>query len=273
MGRTDRSPGSVVGRTLSRIRSLQRERQTRDASGLHFAEGVRNFVRCIDHDIDIETIILCRRLLTSTVAQTLARRARQRGTPCVTLTPRQFRDVSILYRASGIGVIVQAHWSRLDRVAAARSPLWLAVDHVRSPGNLGTLLRTSQAVGGGGLIVTGERTDPFHPAVVRGSVGAIFTQRIIRTDLRSLRRWSQRHGCCVIGACPQARLPFNDWPAQSPTVIMLGEERRGLTDEQRRLCTHLVRIPMAPGCDSLNVGVAGSLLMYEARKRCHDRAE
>lgn len=85
----------------------------------------------------------------------------------------------------------------------------------------------------------------------------------MRTNVTHLRRWTQKHGVQVIGASPDGDVLFNRTRYGARVMLMIGEERRGLTGEQRALCDQLVRIPMQDNLDSLNAAVAGSLLLYE----------
>jgi TrmH family RNA methyltransferase len=140
---------------------------------------------------------------------------------------------------------------------------WVVLENVRSPGNFGSLIRTSEAIGGAGFILIGPHIDPFDPNVVRASMGAIFRQRFVRTTHGSLRNWLRRHRCVVVGASPEGPIDLHRFDFPRPTILLLGEERRGLTPFQRGLCRRLVRIPMAGAADSLNVAIAGSLLLYE----------
>ena len=252
-----------VDAVLADVRQLQNRRESRDARGLHYIEGVRNFLQAVDGGMELHTLIVSKALLRVGLAQKLVRQARRESTPCVFVSPEQFRSVARLERASGIGVIVRQHWSRLHQASPRGGLCWLAVSRVRSPGNLGSLLRTSTAVGGSGLIVIGQDVDPFDPAVVRGSMGAIFHQRIVRCGHGAFRHWVRRHRCQVVGASPEAQEPFHRICYRRPTVLLLGEERRGLSASQRALCAATVRIPMAGKVDSLNLAVAGSLMLYE----------
>lgn len=124
-------------------------------------------------------------------------------------------------------------------------------------------MRTSAATGAAGFIFLGESIDPFDPAVVRATMGALFKQMIVRTTVEQLRPWLRINKVDAIGASPDSSEDYREGSYTRPAVLMLGGERKGLTDEQRALCDRIVRIPMAEGMDSLNVAVAGSLLMYE----------
>ena len=162
-----------------------------------------------------------------------------------------------------VAAIVRQRIHRLDEIAINEEPYWTALEHVRSLGNYGTLMRTSAAVGATGFILIGDEIDPFDPAVVRATMGALFKQKIVRTNASELLCWARRQKIEVIGASPNGSQDYRHITYKPPIVLMLGGERKGLTDEQRAICARLVRIPMAEGMDSLNVAVAGSLLMYE----------
>jgi TrmH family RNA methyltransferase len=151
----------------------------------------------------------------------------------------------------------------LEQISVRDRACWMAVGQIRTPGNLGTLMRTACAAGAAGFFFLGDTTDAFHPLAVRASMGAIFGLPLVRTDVTNLRRWTQKHGVQVIGASPDGNVSFNQTHYGARVMLMIGEERRGLTVEQRTLCDQLVRIPMEDKLDSLNAAVAGSLLLYE----------
>jgi RNA methyltransferase, TrmH family len=252
-----------VEATLARAKRLYQNRADRDASKLFFIEGVRNFVRVSDNRFELVTILFSEKLLTAPLARKLVRRARRDGIPTINLTPEQFRQISYTERASGIAAIVKQRWSQLEAISPRAGLCWLALEMVRSAGNLGTLIRTSEAVGGAGLILIGDRIDPYDPDVMRASMSGVFSQQLVRTSFDRLADWLQRHRCQVIGASPEGKTDLHQFDYPRSTVLFLGEERQGLTSQQRQLCHHLVRIPMVGDADSLNLGVAGSLMLYE----------
>ena len=188
---------------------------------------------------------------------------RRHGSKTINLTPEEFRSISQTERASGIGAIAYQHWSKLHHINPHSALCWVVLETVRSPGNLGTLIRTSEAVGGAGLILLGSQIDPFAPNAVRPTMGSLFRQKLVRTNFQSLHHWIRRHSCRVIGASPAGKINFHQFKYPRSTLLFLGDERKGLTQQQRDLCQYLVRIPMVGETDSLNLAVAGSLLMYE----------
>jgi len=101
-----------------------------------------------------------------------------------------------------------------------------------------------------------------EPGLVRATMGALFKQTLVRTNIEHFRRWIQTHRPAVIGASPDGVVEYDQVRYTRPTVLLLGHERSGLTAEQRALCEQIVRIPMVGDTDSLNLAVAGSLLLY-----------
>lgn len=248
---------------LAKIKKLQSDRLFRDRKGLFYAEGIRNFVEAVDHYHPVETIIYSEKLLISPIARKLVRRLKREGTPFARVTPEQFRAVSQTERACGVAAIYRQQIKRLDQIKTDVNFCWTAVSRIRSSGNFGTLLRTSAATGAGGFILIGNQIDAFDPNVVRATMGAIFKQAIVRTTAEEFQKWIKTHGWQVVGASPTGADDYDKIRYPSPTILMLGNERTGLTSDERLFCQKLVRIPMTEGTDSLNVAVAGSLLLYE----------
>ena len=257
----DHSASSVAA-TLHRIKRLQTDRRYRDAQGVCFIEGVRNFVQVSDGHLDIAVIVYSEKLLTAPLARKLVRRFRRSGVKTVFVSPEQFREISQTHRASGIGAIIRQRWQRLPSITP-RMGLWIILDRVRSSGNFGTLIRTLDAGGGAGFILLNQAVDPYAPSTIRASMGSVLHQQFIRTHDQALSQWLQKHQGYVIGASPDGTDNFHTFTYPKNTLIFLGEERKGLSQKQRSMCNALLHIPMVGQVDSLNVAVAGSLLIYE----------
>jgi TrmH family RNA methyltransferase len=180
----------------------------------------------------------------------------------IVLTPEQFRSIATLERASGIAAVVRQRWMRLDEAQPGRIG-WLIVDHIRSAGNLGTILRTAEACGVAGAMLVGDACDPFDPGVVRASMGGVFHLSLVRTRPRELGRWLAKHDVQTIGLSPCASRPWHELPPGNSYAIALGEERAGLSSPLKRLCDTQLRLPMSGRADSLNVAVAAGVMMYE----------
>jgi len=251
-----------VATTLTRIRKLQSDRRYRDQHRLFFIEGVRNFVEAVDRGFSIETLLYSEKLLTAPLARKFVRRCKRAGVPFARVSPEAFRSISRAEHASGIAAILHQRIQTLEQIQPDQFSCWTVLSQVQSLGNFGTLLRTSAAIGAAGFILLGQQIDPYEPVVVRATMGALFKQTLVRTNVERFRHWIQKHHLAVIGASPDGVVEYDQVRYTRPTVLLLGNERSGLTDEQRSLCQQIVRIPMVAGADSLNLAVAGSLLLY-----------
>lgn len=152
----------------------------------------------------------------------------------------------------------------LDRTAA---PIWLVAQALRDPGNLGTMLRTGDAVGAGGLILIDDCADPFSVEAVRASMGAVFTQRIAMAPWDAFHAWLRQGPGQLVAASLRDAQPYRGAPYSSPCFIMVGNESRGLPEAYEQACDLRVTMPMKGRADSLNAAVAGAVLAYEVLDR------
>ena len=148
----------------------------------------------------------------------------------------------------------------LDRSAA---PIWLVAQALRDPGNLGTMLRTGDAVGAGGLILLDDSADPFSVEAVRASMGAIFTQAVAQARWEEFLPWLRSGPGQLVAASLRDALPYRDAPYAAPCFILVGNESRGLPEEYEAACDLRVTMPMRGRADSLNAAVASAVLAYE----------
>ena len=250
---------------IGRIREL-RLRPARDATGQYYVEGLRQVFCALDANLPLELLVYCE-TLAPTIAQRRVRLARRAGARVMRVSPEQFRSVSTTSRASGIGAVLGQHWSSMQDADPAGGLCWIGLGLTRSTGNLGTLLRTAEAVGVAGVIFLDRLTDPFDAQVVRASMGGIFGLRLVRATHAELAEWVSRHRGEVVGAAPRGDVSYTEIPLRSPLVVLFGEERRGLTEPELRLCTRIAAIPMTGRADSLNLGVAAGVVLFDLRRR------
>jgi TrmH family RNA methyltransferase len=149
---------------------------------------------------------------------------------------------------------------RIDRSAA---PLWIVAQALRDPGNLGTILRTGDAVGAGGLILVDDCADPFSVEAVRASMGALFTQKIAAARWDEFVPWLRGGEGALIGTSLDAALDYQEPRYEAPAFILVGNEAQGLPGAYEAECDLLVKIPMAGKADSLNAAVATAVMAYE----------
>ena len=154
--------------------------------------------------------------------------------------------------------------ARLDRTAA---PIWLVAQALRDPGNLGTMLRTGDAVGAGGLILLDDSADPFSAEAVRASMGAIFTQAVATAPWEEFLPWLRSGPGQLVAASLRDAVSYREAPYEAPCFILVGNESRGLPEEYEAACDVRVTLPMRGRADSLNAAIAGAVLAYEVLAR------
>ena len=156
--------------------------------------------------------------------------------------------------------------------SAADTLGWVVLEDVGSPGNLGSILRTCDAVGVAGVILLGATADPHDPEAVRGSMGAVFSQQVVRTSLEGLIRWKRQIEIPMIGTSDAAPVDYRTADYAPPLLLCLGGEQHGLSDALMAACDTVVRIPMAGRADSLNLAVAAGVMLYEVLSRLRGEA-
>ena len=271
------SAGSTVTITsranprIVRIRGLRR-RSEREASGLFLAEGIRVVVEAAQQGAQIEELVMAPALLRSQVALDLIAMLKRKGTDCLEVSPEVFESLSSREGPAGLAAVIHQRWERLAQADPRQSLCWVALDGVQDPGNLGTILRTADAVGAAGVILIGDTADPYDPAAVRASTGAIFSQHLVRASLAELEAWTRAHTVNAVGTSDAALVDYRSPVYQPPLLVLMGNEQRGLSESALALCDATVRIPMLGRCDSLNLAVATGVVLYEVLRQ-HQEAD
>jgi TrmH family RNA methyltransferase len=250
---------------VKRIKRL-RQRKHRRREQAFFVEGPRLFLSAAESNAVIEQVVCCHELLTSQRCYTAIARLGSEGVPVAYLAAEVFRAVTEAEHPAGIGAILRQPTQTLFE--SVESKLFVALDNVADPGNLGTILRTLDACGGDGLILSGSCTDPYHPTSVKASMGAILTIPIAHiTNASQMLIWARKVGLWVVATTAHSSRPFWDMVARKKTqqgvLLLMGSERHGLQPETMEAADELVSIPMQGSVTSLNLAVATALLLYD----------
>src|SRR3954469_24771389 len=178
-------------------------------------------------------------------------------------------NADILHKLTGkdnpqtvLGVF-EAFDTSLERIDRNAAPLWLVAQSLRDPGNLGTILRTGDAVGAGGLILVDDCVDPFSVEAVRATMGALFTQRLAQAAWDEFLAWLRAGPGQLIGTSLKADLDYQEPRYTKPAFILIGNEAQGLPTAYEAECDLLVKIPMLGKADSLNAAIATGVIAYE----------
>lgn len=254
---------STANPQIKAIRKL-RERKERQQTGLYFIEGLRIVTEAVQQSAPIETLIVAPALLTSNLARDLLAEAAQRGLSILEVSEAVFASLSQKEGPQGLAAVLHQQYQPLHSIHPQPGQTWVVLDSVQDPGNLGTILRTHDAVGGSGVILLDQCTDAYDPTAVRASMGALFSQQLVRARLEEFQAWQQSKNLAVIGTSDKAQDNYHGFAYPDPLLLLMGSERQGLQPEHLRLCQAVVRIPMQGRSDSLNLAVATALVLYEA---------
>lgn len=253
---------SAANAQVKAIRKL-RERKERQASGLYYVEGLRIVAEAVQQGAKIETLVTAPELLTSEFGQRLVDEQSAAGTTVLEVSANVFRDLSLKEGPVGIAAVVRQRWQPLETAQVLPGSPVVALDSVADPGNLGTIMRTLDAVGGKMIILLDHSTDPYDPTAMRASMGAVFTQRLIRTSFEEFSAWKCTQDAALVGTSDKARQDYHDYHYPDRLIILMGSEREGLSAQHLKACDEVVRIPMAGRSDSLNLAVATGIVLYE----------
>ncbi len=250
---------------VKRIRRLKL-RKHRRAEGAFFVEGPRGVLAALQAGAPVERVVHAPELLTSELARAAIAAAEQ---PVLAVSAAVFRSLSERDNPTGIGAVVRIAERRLAELVVGPDSVFVALEGVADPGNLGTILRTMDAVKATGLVLVGsDTTDPYHPTAVKASLGALFTVPLARATWDELWAWAAASQVATIATSARAEIAF--WQAGAlgapPLALLLGGEREGLDPAVMARADRRVTIPMAGGVSSLNLAVAAGLLLYEARR-------
>ena len=210
-------------------------------------------------------IILCfpPDLLTSEFGWKIVQHFKDNGRDILETSKEVFKSISTKDGPQGIAAVLFQKKNTLVELCLEKGDLWIALDSIQDPGNLGTILRTSDAVGGKGVILLDQSTDPYSISSTRASMGALFTQDIILADFSEFRDWKRKNPIAVVATSDAAELDYQQYSYPDPMVLLMGSERQGLHPEYYELCDAVVRIPMVGQSDSLNLAIATGVTMYE----------
>ena len=246
---------------IKEVRKL-RNKKDRDLSQSFYVEGIQAVGKAINSGYEVQYIIYCPDLLNSEYGYRLIENLPKDFPGLIEVTRDVFNLFALKEGPQGLAAIVIQKWFNLSEVKSI-GDIWIALDSIQDPGNVGTILRSLDAIGGEGAILLGQTTDAYHPSSVRASTGAIFTQKLIRSDARDFRSCINLSGFSVVGAVCGGGQNYRKYNYPSDLILLMGSEQKGLSGEYMAICNALVTIPIEGHVDSLNVAVAASLILFE----------
>lgn len=261
------SISSINNSYIKRIRSLNRKKG-RWGTGLFIVEGIKHVGAAIDAGWEIDALLYSPELLTSNYGIDMVNAFDQVGGKVIVSTQQILEGITTKEKPAGMVAIVRERRWLLEEFKPGKPILGVALITPQDPGNVGTILRTMDAVGSDVLFLLDGGVDVFHPTLVRASMGALFWKPIIEVSFETFIRWVRESRYRLIGSSAHAEITFTELKdKQLPMIILLGNEQKGLSQYHLDQCDQNVRIPMLGRTSSLNLAVAAGLLLFEIARK------
>jgi len=252
---------SLTNDTVKAVRALNM-RKERESTGRFLAEGLKFIGEALDQGRTPKLLLVGMEarphpLLDRAKAETL-----KAGGEVVTVTHPILEKISRRENPQTVLAVFEQAYTPLSALKPGSAPCWVALEQVRDPGNLGTIIRTADAAGCGGVILIGDCVDPFSVEAVRATMGSVFAVSISKATPAEFLAWRQTWPGSVVGTRLDATFGYRDADFAKPSLILMGNEQAGLTDALAAACDVNVKIPMRGRADSLNLAIATGIMVY-----------
>jgi len=256
---------SLQNERVKAIRALEM-RKVRKETGLFVAEGASLLITARQHGFQPQTLVYRTGSGTSGATRGLVEWALKAGAEVLEVSEAVLGKLASKDNPQSMLAVFRQRWGALPAAkTAGRADVWVALEEVRDPGNLGTIIRTVDAVGAAGVILIGAACDPYSRECVRATMGSVFAVPLIKTSREAFLAWRKGWSGDVVGTHLDAREDFRNAAYKAPVLLVMGSEGPGLSQAVAGACTKVVKIPMAGGLDSLNLAVATALVLYQIR--------
>jgi len=262
------APKPITSLTNDRVKAIRalEMRKVRKETGLFVAEGASLLVTARDNGFVPETLVYQAGAAASGIARGLVTHALGAGSEVLEVSEAVLGKLASKDNPQTVLGVFRQRFAEPPQIAKlGPDETWIALEEVRDPGNLGTIIRTADAVGCAGVILVGTTCDPYALEAIRATMGSIFAVPIVKMDRAAFVALAKDWPGDVIGTHLTARDDFRSTDYRGPQLIVMGGEGPGLSTGVAAACTKLVKIPMAGRLDSLNLAVATALMLYQVR--------
>ncbi len=254
---------SLANPTVKAVRALHM-RKERAETGLFLAEGLKIVTEAVELGHPPKTLLYAPEEPRHPLLQKAIEATSANGGEVVEVTPAILGKIARRDNPQAVLGVFEQRLTSLSALVPASAPCWVGLEMVRDPGNLGTIIRTADAAGCGGVILIGECCDPWSVESVRASMGSIFATPVVKTTTAEFLAWRESWPGSVVGTLLSADVDYRKADYRAPTLLLMGNEQQGLTPEMASACDVAVKIPMRGRADSLNLAVATGVMIYAA---------
>jgi TrmH family RNA methyltransferase len=257
---------SAANPLVKRIRLLANRKHRRE-QGAFVVEGIQPVWRAVTAGWQIEALVVDPDLRPDSAAAAMVDEQEARGVRVARLSHELFKRLSSRQGQAGLAAIVRSKQPALADLNLGPDSIFVALHRIGNPGNLGTIIRTADAVGGAGVILIGDATDPYSPTAIKASMGSLFAIKVVHVPAQEpFLTWAGENGVEVLAASGQAGLAHWDASYSLPLAVLLGSEGEGLPADLLASASRQIKIPMTGTAESLNVAAAAAVLLYEVRR-------
>lgn len=242
---------------IKQARSL-RQKKARRESGLFLVEGIHHVGEVVEAGWEVENVLYAPDTLTSGFAHDMISRLNFTPQP---VTPQVMESLADKDNPQGILAVVRQRQTPMEDLRQVNRAVALVAP--QDPGNVGTILRTMDAVGAEVLFMLDGGVELYHPSVVRSSMGTMFWKSVVQTSFDQFVRWARTGGCQLIGTSAHGDVEYHTLVPHAPWTMVLGNEQKGLSREQLDACDVTISMPMKGRVSSLNLSVAAGVLLYQ----------
>jgi TrmH family RNA methyltransferase len=254
---------SLTNTTVKAVRALHM-RKEREETGLFLAEGLKICTEAVELGRTPRILMFGSEASSHPVLQRIAAATTAKGGEVIEVSREVLEKVSRRDNPQTVVAVFEQAFAPIDSLDGASADCWVALQAVRDPGNLGTIIRTADSAGCGGVILVGDCCDPYSVEAVRATMGSIFAVPIYKLSVEAFLEWRKRWTGAVVGTLLTATTDYRDADYRRPTLILMGNEQQGLPPELAAACDVAVKIPMRGRADSLNLSVATGIMVYAA---------
>lgn len=258
----------MVGKQNPRIKYLRRlgSRRFREQEGKFLVEGVRFVEEALNSTWSVEMLVYCRRIIENQRGKALLENAASRGVSQIEVEDTLFGELAGTGTPQGVLAMVRQRGTTLDDLQAEGTPaLLVLVDGVQDPGNLGTIVRSADAAGAGGVILLKGTSDIYNPKALRATMGSIFHVPVVQgLDAGDVMPYFTRRGIKTVAGDPRGEKVVYESDLTVPCALVVGSEAGGAGEAVLGMVSERVRIPMPGRAESLNVAISTAILLYEA---------
>jgi len=244
-----------------------RDRKGRDEQGRTIIEGARELFLAIQAGVTISEVYVCSSLCELPEAQAVLAQLDDLDTDVIEVTPMVLEKLAYGERLDGVVAVIDTPRVSFTDWQLPTDAMLAVVDGVEKPGNIGAILRSADAAGLGGVIVTGKGTDLYNPNTIRASLGTIFSVKVAQAEAGETLAWLRQRGFGLYSARVDATRMYDSADYRGPTAFILGSEAHGLANDWHAADITPIRLPMLGLADSLNVSATAAVLFYEARRQ------